>query len=117
MPADENDFKKTDYDWLCSVNSNVEEIGQFRFNELLKEKEVTFIDVRELDEKPEVDFEHQRIPLRELNDKLKDISTKEIVCFCQTGKRSVEAARILSEKFGESKKIYSLKGGVLSLPG
>ncbi|MGN6602118.1 MAG: ThiF family adenylyltransferase [Ginsengibacter sp.] len=117
LPADENEFKKTDYDWLCSVNSNVEEIDQFRFNELLNEKEVTFIDVRELDEKPDVDFDHERIPLGELRDKLKDISTKEIVCFCQTGKRSVEAARILSEKFGESKKIYSLKGGVLSLPG
>jgi adenylyltransferase/sulfurtransferase len=117
LPANEEEFKKMNYDWFCPANFNVEEIDQFRFNELLNEKDVTFIDVRELDEKPEVDFDHQRIPLGELNDKLKNVTTKQIVCFCQTGKRSVEAAKILSEKFGESKKIYSLKGGVLSLPG
>jgi adenylyltransferase/sulfurtransferase len=117
LPVDENEFKKTDYDWWCSVHEDVEEIDQFRFHQMLKEKEVTFIDVRELDEKPEVDFDHQKIPLGELNDKLKNVTTKQVVCFCQTGKRSVEAARILSEKFGDSKKVYSLKGGVLSLPG
>jgi adenylyltransferase/sulfurtransferase len=117
LPANENEFKKMNYDWLCSVDSEVEEIDQFRFSEMLKEKEATFIDVRELDEKPEVNFDHQKIPLGELNEKLNNVETKEIVCFCQTGKRSVEAARILSEKFGDAKKIYSLKGGVLSLPG
>lgn len=115
LPSTEHEFRQMDYEWLCSSATNIEEIDAIQLRKLLDEKETLFIDVREIEEKPEVDFKHQRIPLSGFKNQIENIDSQKIVCFCQTGKRSMDAARILSAQFGESKKIYSLKGGVLSL--
>jgi rhodanese-related sulfurtransferase len=35
-----------------------------------------------------------------------------VILFCQTGKRSKEAAALLSANVGSTKKIYCLQGGI-----
>jgi adenylyltransferase/sulfurtransferase len=115
LPCNRDEFMRTDYDWLCATITDIEEIDGTQLREMLAENETLFIDVREIEEKPEVDFKHERMPLSDFKNQIENIGADRIVCICQTGKRSIDAARILMEKFGKSKKIYSLKGGVLSL--
>lgn len=113
LPATEMEFEKTDYEWLCA-SSAVEEIDSAIFNELLRGANANAIDVREKGELPEVtEFCHQRLPLSTLQENLSCITADTVVFFCQSGKRSREAARLLSATFGISKKLYSLRGGIL----
>jgi adenylyltransferase/sulfurtransferase len=73
------------------------------------------IDVRETNELPEAtEFLNTRIPLAQLEANTELIKSDTIIVFCQTGKRSLQAAKILSGIFGDSKKIYSLRGGILN---
>jgi adenylyltransferase/sulfurtransferase len=75
---------------------------------------VLVADVRELDELPAVDeFVHVKIPLSGITDKWPEAASDTIIVFCQTGKRSLQAARLLNDRFGGSKKVYSLAGGIL----
>ena len=71
------------------------------------------IDVREKDEQPFVnEFEHIQIPLNELMNNQSLIEKNNVVVFCQTGKRSLQAAKMLTELFN-TKKVYSFKGGIV----
>ncbi len=115
LPLNKEDFKKMDYDWLCLPDKNIEEIDKNIFFNMLTQKEVVFIDVREFDEKPEVNFHHKKMPLSRFRNEIENISENKMVFFCQTGKRSLEAAQMILTQYGETKKVYSLKGGVLSL--
>ena len=75
--------------------------------------DVEIIDVRELGESPiPTDINYFQIPLSQLNKNLAAIKKETIVVFCQSGKRSLQAAQILFDTFGETKIIYSLKGGI-----
>ncbi len=114
LPLDENEFRQTDYDWWCAP-ANVEVIDGTQLQKMISENDTLIIDVREVEEIPHVEFRHERIPLSDFQNQIENISAEKIVCFCQTGKRSMDAARILVEKYGETKKVYSLKDGVLSL--
>ncbi len=115
LPCNKNEFRQTDYDWLCAADLAIEDINGAQLRDMLHENEILFIDVREFEEMPEVDFKHERIPLSQFKNRMENIHSAKIVCFCQTGKRSVNAARMLVDHFGTSKKIYNLRGGVLSL--
>ena len=117
VPSNKDEFKKTDYDWLCETNNNIELIDQKMFTELQQERDVLFVDVREVDEKPDVNFQHKKIPLSHFGAHIENIAENKIVLFCQSGKRSVDAAQMLLNRFGDTKKVYSLKDGVLSLHG
>lgn len=112
IPKDKNAFKEFDYDWFCSVHSTYE-IRKEEFEEMLQDKNIQFVDIRETGETPNLDdFEHINIPLSRLKEQIPDIGARTIVLFCQSGKRSAVAAEILSKHFGKSRKIYSLKGGI-----
>jgi adenylyltransferase/sulfurtransferase len=75
----------------------------------------TIIDIREAGEMPVVDeFDCLHIPIKQLPHQQELISGETVIVFCQTGKRSLQAAKLLSAIFKERKKIYSLKGGILS---
>ena len=114
LPKDRDAFINTDYSWLCSANGALE-IDLNEFNILLKNDNITVIDVRELDEKPLVTaFEHIRIPLPELNKKASELKGDIFITFCQSGGRSMQAAKLLFDTFGTAKKIYSLKGGIVN---
>ena len=113
IPKDKTTFEQTDYDWLCSATIDPQEIDGIFFNQLLSSAEIDVIDVRELYELPLIEaFAHQKIPLSQLAENLSLINANTVVCICQSGKRSLQAAKQLTAVFGTSKKIYSLHGAI-----
>ncbi|NDE10570.1 MAG: molybdopterin-synthase adenylyltransferase MoeB [Chitinophagia bacterium] len=113
LPVNEADFIKMDYEWFCTSPNNKFEIDIENFNQITKSADVEIIDVRELGESPiPTDINYAQIPLSQLNKNLAAIKKETIVVFCQSGKRSLQAAQILFDTFGERKIIYSLKGGI-----
>lgn len=115
LPLNEQEFMQMNYDWLCQASKNAEIIDAGIFRKMLSENNVVFIDVREWDEKPEADFPHKKIPLSQFENEFQNIEENKIVLFCQTGKRSLKAAEILTQTAGSNKKVYCLKGGIISL--
>jgi len=115
IPKNKEEFSKMDYVWLCSSSHPEFEIDTDRFNIILAEgTSADIIDVRELSETPVVsEFGTIKIPLGQLSDQKDLIQSDTVIIFCQVGKRSLQAARILSGIFGNTKKIYSLKGGII----
>jgi adenylyltransferase/sulfurtransferase len=114
IPKNETEFLKTDYVWLCSTPINEAEINTDTFNDMITNGNVDVIDVRELHELPTVnEFEHIRIPLAQLADNTTMIKSGNVIAFCQSGKRSLQAAKILNGIFGKNKKVYSLRGGII----
>ncbi len=115
IPDNEVAFEQMNYEWLCSSTTETFEIDAEQFDELLENKNLEIIDVRELHETPEVnEFEHRRIPMQQVETSAKDIKSETVVLFCQTGKRSKQAVMLLSGIFGTDKKLYSLKGGIVN---
>ena len=115
VPADEVAFKKMDYEWLCRSELLQPEIDVIQFNEMLDDPSVDIVDVREYDEQPMITgFIHSKIPLGQFKQAMPEFEKDTIIVFCQSGKRSMQAAQWLFDSFGSSKKIYSLKGGILS---
>lgn len=116
IPFDEESFKNMDYEWLCTSVKNNFEIDVFEFNLLIKNKATTLVDVRQPDELPKLtEFKSLNIPLSQIRDRADEISGDTVILFCQSGRRSLLAARQLSALFGSSKLVYSLKGGVMNL--
>jgi adenylyltransferase/sulfurtransferase len=115
QPKDEEDFKQRDYKTFCSINNEIlEEIDSVTFQSMLGEPDLLVIDVREKDELPEVhEFKHLKIPLSELRTQIPPIEMDSVVLFCQSGKCSKIEAELLHSIYGHSRKIYSLKGGLL----
>lgn len=114
IPKNEKEFLKTDYVWLCASPVSEAEIDGDSFNKMIANGNVEVIDVRELHELPSVnEFEHTRIPLAQLAENSSMIRAENVIAFCQSGRRSLQAAKILNGIFGRNKKIYSLRGGIV----
>ena len=115
IPKNKEEFLRTDYVWLCTSSHPELEIDIETFKAILaKGKANDIIDVREPGETPAVtEFSTIKIPLGRLSDQTDLIQSDTVIVFCQSGKRSLQAARILSGIFGNTKKIYSLKGGIV----
>ena len=114
IPKNESEFLKTDYVWLCSSPISQEEIDPDTFNSMILNGDIDIVDVRELHELPSVnEFKHIRIPLGQLAENSSKIRSKNVIAFCQSGRRSLQAAKILNGIFGKNKKIYSLRGGIV----
>ena len=103
-----------DYQWLCSSpTNNAFEIDVATFDDLIEDDNTVVVDVREKTEHPFVtEFNHVQIPLSELMNHQLLIEKNNVVVFCQTGKRSLQAVKLLNEIFTD-KNIYSLKGGII----
>lgn len=97
-------------------------------NHAAKRIDLLCIDVREKDEKPLVDFPHLSLPLSELSGELErlisggsqrlaHISQDNILFFCQSGVRSMQAAMMVGQRLGRAKKLYTLSGGLRGLAG
>ncbi|MEP7277117.1 MAG: HesA/MoeB/ThiF family protein [Bacteroidota bacterium] len=115
IPSDAAAFEQMDYDGLCGIMPDPLEIGQQEFDALRTKDNLLIIDVREYDELPAVpEFDHIHIPLAGIEDKFPTTEADTIIVFCQSGARSLQAARLLSGKFGTARKIRSLAGGILS---
>jgi len=114
IPKDEKAFGQMDYDWFCGVGAAAGAIDVATFNRLRKNRNVLIADVREPGEWPAVtEFEHIQIPLGSVENDFPDTDHDTIIVFCQSGQRSLQAAKRLSTKFGNSRKIFSLTGGIL----
>ena len=113
FPKNEDEFRRFDYDWFCGSQKLAEGITAAEFDTLRTQEKIEIIDVREPGELPSVsEFVFTQIPLSKFEEAITDISTKnKMVVFCQTGKRSLAALKMLTEKFPEC-VAYSLKGGV-----
>jgi sulfur-carrier protein adenylyltransferase/sulfurtransferase len=116
IPSTKFLFQQMNYEWLCSSSIGKEfEIDALQFDEYTNLENNVIIDVRELNEQPLVtEFTHLSIPLSQLKNRIDEINAEKIIIFCQSGKRSLQAAQILLEKFGSLKKIFSLQGGIVS---
>ena len=114
IPENEAAFLQTDYVWLCSSQITQSEIDADTFNGLIANGNVDVIDVREPDEMPVAnEFSNIKIPLAQLSKNTSLIKSDTIVAFCRSGNRSLQAVKILSGIFGEGKKVYSLRGGIV----
>lgn len=114
IPADAAAFLATDYNWLCGVTENASEIDVEKFNALRTQDNVLVIDVREIGETPVVtEFQHIQIPLQRIAEYQTGNGHDTIIVFCQSGKRSRQAATLLTDNWGSSKKVFSLAGGIL----
>jgi len=115
IPNNKAAFEAMNYEWLCSSGNARFEIDIATFNQLQNLPLVKIIDVRELNEQPlPTGFDFTKIPLSQIKEQAASIKNETVILFCQSGKRSLQAAEWLFDKFGESKKIYSLKGGILN---
>ena len=115
IPANIAAFLDMDYEVLCSSSSDPEiDITVDELKELQQKEKVTILDVREMNEVPTIEEDHLRIPLRLLKNKPPAVTANTIVAVCHMGIRSAEAVKILKEIYGSAKKIYNLKGGILS---
>ena len=114
IPKDKAAFINFNYDMTCCAN-NAFEIDINQFDAFLNNNEITIIDVREMDEQPVItEFAHIHIPLGQLNEKAASLKGDILITFCQTGRRSVQAAKLLNSTFYSAKKIYSLKEGIIN---
>ena len=114
IPKHEKEFLQTDYEWLCAAPIQQAEIDSNTFSNLIAEGDVDVIDVRELHEMPAVnEFDCIKIPLGQLAENISLIKSEKVIVFCQSGQRSLYGTKILSGIFGDTKKIYSLRGGIL----
>ncbi len=107
-------FLQMDYEDECGIKEkHIIEIDGDEFETLRKQPGTAVIDVREVYELPQVtNFEHQQIPMTVFKESIRSIADKNIILFCQHGIRSIYAGEMLQEVFGNSKQIYSLKGGI-----
>jgi adenylyltransferase/sulfurtransferase len=131
IPAGEDAFKAMDYAWFCgtaptgaaAVHTTVDAVDFERYKH---DESTVFLDVREFGEWPPAAFPHVQIPVSQLKARLEKGqeelrssllagNMERIIVFCQSGKRSQQAAMLLQEHFGSSKEVYSLEGGIMGL--
>lgn len=114
IPKNKIAFQEMDYDWLCGSKEEQTEIDNIFFDDLIATGKVDVIDVREFGELPAIkEFECHHIPINQLHENLHLLKADTVVSICQTGKRSRQAAKQLKSVFGTSKKIFSLKDGII----
>ena len=77
---------------------------------------VHLLDVREPDERLEFNIGGVFIPLGQVmamqTDEIENLKNEEIICYCRSGKRSMQAAMML-ETFGFT-NVVNLEGGMLA---
>jgi rhodanese-related sulfurtransferase len=79
-------------------------------------EDLVLLDVREPEERAEFNIGGEFIPLGQLMamqiDAIEDTKNKEIICYCRSGKRSMQAAFML-ESLGFT-NVTNLTGGVMA---
>jgi adenylyltransferase/sulfurtransferase len=97
------------------VENQVEEIAASAILNEIDNDEVLFLDVRNDDEVPKINFKNGiQIPLLHLESELKKLNpNQKIYVFCQSGIRSKIAVELLQKK--EFKNVKSIAGGALAI--
>ncbi len=113
IPGSLEELSLTDYEISCGFlqveNVMAGELETF----VTTQKNIQLLDVREPHEFPKLTaFPYLSIPLGQLKQRLGELdSSKKLLVFCQSGKRSIQAAEIISSG-GLDCKIYNLQGGM-----
>ncbi len=81
-----------------------------KLQDWMEEKEVDLIDVRDAEERARFHIGGMHVPLNEIHT-VKMKTDKLVVVYCQSGRRSEQAVRILKTKF-PTLNFYSLRGGI-----
>ncbi len=114
MPVTENDFLQMNYEVQCLKDFTFK-IDIETFDAMLLQNNTKVIDVREYDELPLVtEFENTIISLGELQQRLNELKEEKIIFFCHSGSRSLKAAAMSADYFGNAKRCYSLQGGIVA---
>lgn len=97
---------------VCNNFSRLESVENFslsaaEFNEKANRKNVMLLDVRNAEEHSAFNIGGQNIPLDKLADAA--IEAEQILCYCQSGMRSLQAAELLNRR---GIKVSSLQGGL-----
>ncbi|OXB02310.1 HesA/MoeB/ThiF family protein [Flavobacterium pectinovorum] len=97
------------------VENQVEEISVSAILNEIDNHEVLFLDVRNEDEVPKINFKNGiRIPLMNLENEFKKLNPNQtIYVYCQSGIRSKIAVELLQKK--EFKNVKSIAGGALAM--
>jgi len=117
-PSDEYKQLDSKTDFMNRYKENTSqsymEIDVQQMNELRNHPSTVIIDVRERHEFPQLDSNiYKQVPMAEFAGfASSEIEEQNIILVCQHGIRSVAAAETLHQKYGETKNIYSLKGGI-----
>lgn len=113
FPKNKTEFRSFDYAFHCDPAGHANEISVEEFNVLMARESLQIIDVREMNEVPEItEFEHNKIPLSTFEEAIRELSSERtFVVFCASGKRSTRAVQILKNTFANC-TAYSLKGGL-----
>ncbi len=91
------------------------QIEAIEFSTLQSDKDAyELVDVRTKEEREEYNIGGKHIPLQELSPASLSTDTKPVVFYCASGKRSSMAVKQLAGKIN-TRKLYSLKGGVKEL--
>ena len=94
------------------TNISVTEVKE----KLNKKEQVNLVDVREPDERAEFNIGGHFIPLGQLlafqTEEIDQLKNEEIICYCRSGKRSMQAALML-ETMGFT-NVKNLEGGMLA---
>lgn len=116
FPTSLSAFEAFDYDYHCGTKAYLlQGISPDELIVLHQKDDVLIIDVRNREELPKLPFEHVKIPLAELPDKVEKIDRKHVILICQFGKRSQIAGKFLLEKLGADCRISHLEGGIAAL--
>lgn len=92
-------------------------IGAGELHGLLQKESVALVDVREPEELEETGFipGAVNIPLGQIEKRAVEISRdRKVVIYCRSGRRSAEAAKLLTEKGYTD--VYNLEGGITAWP-
>lgn len=110
----EIDLMKRDYQLEKIEANGYIEIDVDAMMKLSETESSIIVDVRERHEFPKLNPNvYKQIPMSEFSDFVEsNIEQRTIILLCQHGIRSVAAAEFLHKKYGGTKKIYSLKGGI-----
>ena len=88
-------------------------IGELK-ERLNQEETLNLLDVREADERAEFNIGGKFLPLGQIlalqTDEIEDWKNQEVICYCRSGNRSMQAAMML-ESLGFS-NVKNLQGGI-----
>lgn len=116
IPKTESEFKEMDYDYFCEnkQDNSIKEITVDDLELLISShSDFQLIDVREKEERPILELNDLKIPLREIESRANEIERdKKVIVFCKSGARSERAIALLQSNY-MLKNLYNLKGGVM----
>ncbi|WP_125720407.1 HesA/MoeB/ThiF family protein [Flavobacterium ustbae] len=113
-----SDFVITKEDFDSKYNSFENQVEEINFEILLNEianDEVLFLDVRNEDELPKIEFKNSiQIPLLNLEKEIEKLGKNQIIyVFCQSGIRSKIAVELFNKN--QFSKVKSITGGALAM--